>query len=296
MFKIPYSLMPPKILKRVSKIFYGSGEFLASFFPSLRSILAQADIPVNEREYLSMCLVSILISSLFLFLSSLLFITGFGAERPLALSLFITLALSLFIFMQQLMYPKMLVNRKIKKVERNLIPALQNMLVQLNSGVSLFEAVNAVANSDYGGVSDEFSKVIQEINAGKSPIDALEEIAVKTPSLFFRRVTWQVVNGMKAGANTATVLESILESLTEEKIIQIQKYGSQLNPLAMFYMLVVVIMPSLGMAFLIVISSFMALSEFGIKSMFFAMYAFVVFAQIMFLGMIKSKRPNLMGD
>ena len=190
----------------------------------------------------------------------------------------------------------MLVNRKIKKVERNLIPALPNMLVQLNSGVSLFEAVNAVANSDYGGVSDEFSKVIQEINAGKSPIDALEEIAVKTPSLFFRRVTWQVVNGMKAGANTATVLESILESLTEEKIIQIQKYGSQLNPLAMFYMLVVVIMPSLGMAFLIVISSFMSLSEFGIKSMFFAMYGFVIFAQIMFLGMIKSKRPNLMGD
>jgi len=294
--KIPYSIIPSNVLKKFSKIFLGLSEILISFSPSFRSTLSQANMPINEREYLSMCLFAAFSSAIFLFISLFLVIFSLKADNPLAASLVITLILVFFIFIQQMLYPKLLVNKKVRVVERSLIPALENMLVQLNSGVSLFEAINTMATQDYGGVSKEFSGVINEINSGKSQIDALEDVAVKTPSLFFRRVIWQLVNGMKAGSNTSVILEDVLASLNEEKIIQIQKYGGQLNPLAMFYMLAVIIMPSLGITFLIVISSFMSVSSFGIKLMFFGMYFFVFFTQIMFMGIIKSKRPNLMGD
>ena len=90
------------------------------------------------------------------------------------------------------------------------------------------------------------------------------------------------------------VIKEVIDSVSQEQIIQIENYGSQLNPMAMFYMLVAIIMPALGMTFLIVISSFVALSDFATKLIFWSLYGFVFFFQIMFLGMIRTKRPNLL--
>ena len=153
------------------------------------------------------------------------------------------------------MYPKLIANKRIKKLEVNLLPALQSMLIQLNSGVPLFDILVGISKGDYGEISKEFSTVVKEINTGKPQVDALEDIAVENPSLFFRRAIWQIVNGMKAGSDMSNVIKEIINSLSEEQVLQIQRYGGQLNPLAMFYMLVAVIMPTLGMTFLIVISA-----------------------------------------
>jgi len=194
------------------------------------------------------------------------------------------------------MYPRLVTKRRIKFLEINLLPALQSMLIQLNSGVPLFDILVSISKGDYGEMSSEFSTVVREINAGKPQIDALEEIAVENPSLFFRRSIWQLVNGMKAGSDMSSVIKEIINSLSEEQILQIQKYGGQLNPLAMFYMLVAVIAPTLGMTFLIIISSFISLGETVTKIVFWSLLGFVCFFQIMFLGVIKGRRPNLLGE
>ncbi|MEA2036371.1 MAG: type II secretion system F family protein [Nanoarchaeota archaeon] len=198
--------------------------------------------------------------------------------------------------MQQIAYPKISTNRKVREIEKNLLAALQNILVQLNSGVPLFDILVNISKGGYGGVSKEFSKVVKAINAGKPQIETLENMAAINPSLFFRRAIWQLVNGMKSGANMSNVINEIINLLSEEQILQIQRYGSRLNPLAMFYMLMVVIVPSLGMTSLIILASFISLSEFATKFMFWGLYGFVIFFQIMFMGIIKSKRPNLLGD
>ena len=145
-------------------------------------------------------------------------------------------------------------------------------------------------------MSVEIGKAVNDINAGKPQADALEEIAATNSSLLFRRAIWQIVNGMKSGADMAGVIEEVIISISEEQLLQIQRYGGQLNPLAMFYMLVAVIVPSLSMTFLIIMSSFVALSEFALKMVFWGLYALVMFFQLMFLGIIKSRRPNLLGE
>ena len=125
-------------------------------------------------------------------------------------------------------------------------------------------------------------------------MDALEEIAANNPSTLFRRAIWQLVNGMKAGADMGMVIEEIMGSLGEQQLIQIQNYGSQLSPLAMFYMLAAVIVPSLSVTLIIILSSFIAIPENVTKIIFWAMLVMVIFVQIMFLGLIKSRRPNLL--
>ena len=98
---------------------------------------------------------------------------------------------------------------------------------------------------------------------------------------------------MNAGSNMAHVVRDSIKSLNEEQLLQIQNYGNQLNPLMVFYMLAAVIVPSLSITFLTIFSSMVSLPGNSTKILFMGLFVGVVFIQIMFLGMIKSKRPSL---
>ena len=149
----------------------------------------------------------------------------------------------------------------------------------------------SISNGNYGAVSIEFKKIVKKINSGISQIEALEEVTKNNPSPFFRRSIWQLINGMREGSDIAKVIENITKTLSEEQLIQIQNYGGQLSPLAMFYMLIAVIIPSLSVTFITVISSFISAPELVTKILFWSLYGLVLFFQIIFLGLIKSKRP-----
>ena len=296
MFKLPYSLLPPKTLKRLAYSFLGIGETLQDFFPFLKISLKQAEFDTSAKEYLSMCFLSSIIFFLFFCFLLLVILLAAAVEKAVSFALTTSILITLFAFLQQIAYPKIFVNRRIKGIEKNLMAALQNILVQLNAGVPLFDILVNISRGKYGEISKEFSKVVKQINTGNSQVKTLEEMAATNPSLFFRRAIWQLVNGMKSGSDLAQVIKEIINLLSEEQILQIQRYGSQLNPLAMFYMLLVVIMPSLGTTFLIILSSFIALPLNILKIIFWGVYAVIIFFQIMFMGVIKSKRPNLLGD
>ena len=214
--------------------------------------------------------------------------------RWLSISLILGVIASLFAFTQQLAYPKFISNRKVRGLEKNLMPMLQSFLVQLNSGVPLFNIMVNVSYGGYGEISEEFKKAVKEINAGKPQDGVIEEIAANNPSILFRRSIWQIANGMKSGSDMSSVIKDIIDGLSEEQVIQIQQYGAQLNPLAMFYMMIAVIIPSLSVTLVIVISSFASLPEATVKFVFWGIFGFVVFLQIIFIGIMKSRRPNLL--
>ncbi len=296
MTRIPYSFLPNRILKLFSRPFLNFASAVGKLSPSLKHNLMRAGFNLNDKEYLSICIVSTLIFFFISTFSLLSILKSFGLSEYYLFAVLTLFLFSIFIFLQQMTYPKIIVNKKIRNIERNLSSALQSVLVQINSGVPLFNVLVNISKGDYSEVSEEFSIIVKEINAGKSQIEALSESAVRNPSLFYRRTLWQIVNGMKAGATISNIVKETLDSLSQEQVIQIQSYGSQLNPLAMFYMLMAVIVPSLSITLIIVMSSFMSLSETTIKIIFWVFYTGIVFIQIMFLGIIKSRRPNLMSD
>jgi len=70
-----------------------------------------------------------------------------------------------------------------------------------------------------------------------------------------------------------------------------KEFGNKLNPMAMFYMMIAVIIPSLGVTMLIVFSSFM---NIHISLLILIILALAIgFMQFMFLMMIKNSRPNV---
>lgn len=296
MLRIPYSFLPPKVTKSLSRPFFSIANSISKSAPFLKTNLIRADFDVDDREYVAMCITSTLLFFVFAAFMLSIMLKVFYIERYYTTGPLMSLVFSIFIFFQQIVYPGMVANRKIRDIERNLLPAMQNVLVEIESGVPLFNVLVNVSKGNYGKVSVEFSRIIKEINAGKPQIEALTDSATRNPSLFFRRAIWQIVNGMKSGASISDVVKEAIHALSEEQIIQIQSYGSQLNPLAMFYMLIAVIVPALSITLIIVISSFISASETTTKLIFWGLYSCVVFFQMMFLGLIKSRRPNLMGS
>ncbi len=295
MKKIPFSLIPIKTLKKISRPFYGISRKLEHLFPFLKIYLKQANSDLSACTYLSCCFIADIIFLIFIFLVLFSVFVFFKLKNSFFVSITISLVLTCFVFFQQIMYPKIIANKRIKNIEKNLLSALQNILIQLNSGIPLFNILVNISGEDYGEVSNEFKKAVKEINAGKKQVEVLEEIASRNPSLYFRRALWQIVNGLKAGGDIAKTIREVINSLGEERVLQIKNYGAQLSPLAMFYMLLAVIIPALSITFITILCSLIGISESITKLVFFGLFGAIFFLQIMFLGIVKTRRPNLLG-
>ncbi len=287
------SLLLTNLIGRFKFIFNRLGERLNNNFKFLKGDLILADINLRPEDYLKSVLAKTATLFLFLILSISVISIRLGNYY---LGILMAILISSFYFVRGLNYPKLRKNRRISEIERNLLPALRTILIQINSGVALFDVFVSLSRSDYGEISKIFSKLIKKINTGTPQIAALEEMTKNNPSPFFRKSIWQLTNGMKSGSNVSKVLRNILDSLSKEQIIQIEKYGSQLNPLSMFYMLFVVIMPSLSITFITVASSFFSSADIDNRFLLIGLFIVILIFQIVFLGMIKTRRPNLLEE
>jgi flagellar protein FlaJ len=295
-FKIPFTFSETEVLKRRSKYFL---RFTRKRGKGINNALKNSGEKIDGPQYFSICYRNFLINLLILsvIITSIIGLAGYFLRYTLLnfsfYGLGISLVFSIFIFFVQINYPKLFTLNKSRNIERNLISSLQDILVQLNSGIPLFKIMMNISESDYGEVSQEFKKITKEINSGVSQIEAIENNIKNSPSNYFKRVLWQISNGMRAGSDMSTVINEEIKNLGKEQAIQIQNYGSRLNPMIMFYMIIAVILPALGMTFLVIISSMIGIQETMIKAFFIIAMIFIIFIQIMFLGIIKFRRPTL---
>jgi len=291
-FKIPFSRASLGRLKKRAELFR---KFIKQKKDTkLQSYLNKVGVVISREEYIVISLLGFSSTFLFVFALSFVGLVFSRFQHALLFSFGVAFISGFFVFFSRMIYPKIFVNRKQREIESNLIPALQDMLVQLTSGIPLFSIMVNISASDYGALSYEFKKIVQKLNAGSPQLEVLKEVAENNPSLFFRRALWQISNGMRAGSDISIVIRDSIKSLNEEQLVQIQNYGNKLNPSIMFYMLSSVILPALAITFLTVISSLINLGQQVTIFMFVGLFVLVVFIQIMFLGVIKSIRPSLL--
>jgi len=287
---IPFVPFPYRKALKEAKVFERMGAVIAKSRPSLKLDLFQAEVQLSPKDYVSI----VVLTTVFYFftMTPMIFMVGLLARgKPdFFLPLGVGGVFSLFIFSYLMRYPKFVATKRIKKLEKDLLNSLQHILIEIKSGVPLFNSLIGVTEG-YGEVSDEFKIVVREINAGVAEIKALERASLRNPSLYFRRSIWQITNAMKAGSDVASALESIVTTLTQEQIIAIRRYSQELSPFTLMYMLIAVIMPTLGITFLIILSSFAGLN---IPDFLFPLILLVLAVfQYFYMGIIKTKRPVL---
>jgi len=290
--KIPFLPLPYEKVRGITEHFLGLGENLSKMFPSLEFDLEQSGFEISPRRWMSIALFAFMFYFLLLF--GLVFLITLVAkiemQRALTVAAFAGLAIGTGTFMFLSFYPKLSAQKKVGDIEKNLPYVLHHILVQVRSGVPLYDTLVSIARGDYGTLSKEMRRVVNEINTGKSEAEALEKITRETPSFFFRRVMWQIINALKSGADVGRTMKEIVENLAVEQRVAIKKYGAQLNPLALMYMLFAVIFPTLGITFLLVLASFTGL-KFNLEIVLAGIIGVLVLFQFMFIGLIKSRRP-----
>ena len=198
--------------------------------------------------------------------------------------------LFMFAFFTFANYPKVKSKRISRELEKDLPYALRHMLIEVRSGISLYESMVSVSE-DYGEASEEFNRIVKDINGGKPQVKALEDSIVRNPSTQYRRAMWQMINALKSGTDVSSTLETLVDSMVKQQKLAVKRYGKELNPYVLMYLMIAVIVPSLGVTFLIVLSTFtgLGLGQF----LFFQILGGLIIFQIFFLNFVKSKRPEV---
>lgn len=275
---------------RYTQFFLPAASSSRKMVPNIKRDLTRARINIDPDKFLASAMLRAL--QLSLSIAGAIILLGFVTEQNAMIlgsmaGFPILFSIGFFTFAN---YPKVRAKKISRKLEKDLPYALRHMLIEVRSGISLYESMVSVSE-DYGEASNEFNRIVEDINGGKPQVKALEDSIVRNPSTQYRRAVWQIINALKSGTDMSSTLETLVESMVKQQKLQVKRYGKELNPYVLMYLMIAVIVPSLGVTFMIVLSTFTGM---GIgKFMFFQIIAGLILFQIFFLNFVKSKRPEV---
>lgn len=261
-------------------------------FPNLEWDLKKAGYTIDSVQYLAI----VIFLTIIVFVTSITFIT-----TPLLLrakytessgSLAIATIITAISFVYLMVIPKFKILRRGMLIDRHLEYMLKDMQIQLTAGIPLFDTIANIAKGGYGECSRMMNEIVQEVQAGKSIIKVLDDFGMLAPSEYMRRVLWQIVNAVKTGSNVIIALKAISDDLRLEKENKIKIYGQELNLWSLIYMMSVIVAPSMGLTLLVILSSFIGGKMIN-ESLFWVILFGVMLFQMVFISIIRSKRPDI---
>jgi len=280
-------------LQKASGPFRSVGEKLRFLSPGLEWTLERAGMRIDAVTYLSITFYIAFSVAVTTFIGILLpsYLAG---KEAVGLPLAIGVSVGLFLFMTiyMLMVPKVKLRKRAWMIEQELGYAIKDLEIQTSAGIPVYNAIIHVANGGYGACSEEFQKVVKRVQSGESLTKALDNVGMRTASVFLRRIIWQIVNALYAGSNVSVALAAISGDLTKDKENKIRAYGQSMNLWGLLYMLMVIVLPSQGITLLIVLTSLVDIfSRIDKNFVFGGILIFMFIFQFLFIGYIKNRRP-----
>jgi flagellar protein FlaJ len=287
-------LVPLTAARKFSNKYLFLGQIVARLLFSLKYDLQKAELDIDVERY---CLAALISATIYAVIFSVIAVI-FGAVITNNLDAFLIILILLVGFMSffgalmfHLMTPRLEAGRIATRVDQELIFALRNLLIQLSSGTSLFEAIRAISKSNYGQVSIEFGNVVKDIGSGMSETNALEKLAFRTKSDVLKKSIWHIITTIKSGGSVANSLNSQIEELVAQQSDAIRNYAAELNLWTLVYLIIAAAMPSLGVTFLVIASS---ISSGGIGKDSVLLIALLgAFVQVGLIFIIKQKVPKV---
>lgn len=261
---------------------------LAKTAPSLKAKLKQAGLNYTPEEFIKRTFLSAFYMTTGLVVSVFLILAKFNLLKGV---LFVFPPLLFFVMFSYMMrLPEVKISKKEKEVSKEIVFAGRFLVIELESGVPLFNAMVNISKN-YQVIGKYFREITDKISLGTSIEDALNEAVEYSPSDDLRRILWQIINSIRTGSNITKSLSAVLEQISKEQAIQVNQYGKKLTPLAMFYMMVSVIIPSLGVTMLVILSSFL---HFELSLTILIILAVMIgLVQLFFISLIRFSRPAI---
>lgn len=259
---------------------------IAKTMPGLGIKLNQAGLMYSPEEFIKRTLVSAFYMTTGVGVLILTILAQLDALSNIMY--FIFPVIYLFMFYYMIKVPDVKIMRKGKEISKEIVFAGRFLVIELQSGVSLYDAMINVSKN-YEIIGGYFKEIVDKVSMGTSMEDAINETIESAPSSNLTKVLWQILNSLRTGADISKSLSNILDQIAREQIIEVKEYGRKLNPLAMFFMVVAIILPSLGITMFIVLTTFISVN-IDLAALL-AIALVLGFIQFMFFSMIKSSRP-----
>lgn len=242
-------------------------------------------------DFIKRMLITSIMISIVMAITIFLLFMRFGVNPAIAavLAFAIGLAVNQFAFRSFMGFPLKKSKKASKNVERDILFAARDMIISLRSGMPLYNAIVSVSTG-YGDASAEFARITQRVQLGMPLEEAIDQTTAETRSSSFRKIMLQASVSIKAGANVVNAMQSVIDELSEERVIALRKYGQRLNAIAMFYMLFGVILPSMGIAIATILTTFISIFTVNVAILEGAIVG-LIFMQLIFLQLIRGSRP-----
>lgn len=190
--------------------------FPKKFMDNLDHRLESTKIVLAAEEYVGLTLLAtIIVGATTGFVSMFL-----QLPIPLPLPIFVILAAVITFTVLTLIVPYYLAQRRAIELERLLPDTLRQMASTLRAGVGIDAAMDDIAKSGYGVLSQEFDRVVSEIRRGRTIESALLALARRSNSSIYNRAFHLIVEGIERGAALANVLDSVSTDIREVQAIQ----------------------------------------------------------------------------
>lgn len=204
--------------------------------------------------------------------------------------MFLTLIAMTYVFI--FYYPTIKEQRSYSDLNQELPYALRHMGIELKSGKGLHDALLSIKNSDYGSLSKEFTRVLEEVKFGKPTEDALLEMSHRVKSEGLSRAIQQIISTLRIGGNLSDILNIIAKDITFDMQIKLKEYSQKLNSFILIYTFLAILTPVICLVMLMAGSTVMGDVVTGdlllvIYTVFFPMV-------VIFMGMfVKKLEPKI---
>jgi flagellar protein FlaJ len=207
----------------VSRVF--PGKFLAG----LDRTLASTKIALAVDEYVALSMIISIV------LSVVVGIIGVFISIPLP-PIVLAPIVGVVAFCALVFFvPRYLSQRRAEELERVLPDALRQMASTLRAGVSIDAALEDISNSNYGELSKEFTRVVNEVSRGRTLESALLALARRSNAPLYDRAFHLIVEGIERGAALANVLDSVANDAKEIGVIQRERKTTTMQPIMFLF-------------------------------------------------------------
>ena len=140
-------------------------------------------------------------------------------------------------------YPQIKEKNSYSDLNQELPYALRHMSIELKSGKGLHDTMLTIKNSDYGSLSKEFTRVLEEIKFGKQTEESLQEMSHRVNSEGLSRTIHQIIGTLRVGGNLANSLDIIAKDISFETQIKLKEYSQKLNSFILIYTFIAILAP-----------------------------------------------------
>jgi flagellar protein FlaJ len=262
--------------------------FLESFKEKLIGVLVNNNyIQIDESNFYNSILR--IIAIVFSIITLIVVLISYFISLELGLAIFISILLfSLSIFY----YPKIKKQNDYASFSKELPYALRQLATELRSGRSLFDSLDSVANSDYGILSLEFSRVLEEIKYGESTENAFLNLEKRVDSKALSRTIYEILTSLRIGANLSNSLSIIADDVNFDIRMKLKEYSEKLNAFVMIYTFLAILAPVILLTMLLAAS--VVIGDLVPGDLILVLYSVFFPMIIVFLGLtIKKLEPKI---